>query len=307
MTSTIAAPTESELDVESGEVTIRGTLMTPAGGAKGVALILPGSGPVDRDANLKRLRLGVSRDLAVALAARGIASYRYDKRGVGASTGHFLTAGLADNAADAAAALEALVDAAGAQPVFVIGHSEGGILAERIAAEHPGLVGVVLLAAPGKPGIETMRWQARQIAGSLPAFARIVTRLFRIDIVAQQAKNVDRLLETTSDVVRMQGRRINAKWQRELLQFDPVPYLSRITAPVLAITGGKDLQVDPDDLEIIRRSVPAHVEIDRPADLTHLLRDDAGAPSVGNYKQLLRRPTEPAILDRVAGWVAAHA
>ena len=70
-------------------------------------------------------------------------------------------------------------------------------------------------------------------------------RLLRTDLAKQQRKSLDRLKASTADVTRMQGVRVNAKWFREFLAFDPRPALAAITIPVLTITGDKDLQVDP--------------------------------------------------------------
>ncbi|MEX1336042.1 MAG: alpha/beta hydrolase, partial [Candidatus Limnocylindrales bacterium] len=93
----------------SAGLTLAGTFAAPASaGPFPAALLLAGSGPLDRDGNVKRMALNVSRDLARELATAGWASYRYDKRGVGASQGEYLSTGFTDELADAAAALEAL-------------------------------------------------------------------------------------------------------------------------------------------------------------------------------------------------------
>lgn len=247
-TQTVTDPrfyTQSDLTFSSSGITLAGTLTVPNEQVRGAAVILPGSGDVDRDSNHKRIPLGVSRDLAHALAARGVASLRYDKRGVGASGGRFLETGLSDNIDDANAALDEVRRQYEGLPLIIIGHSEGAMIAEAVAADADDLAGVVLLAGPGTVGEETMKWQARQVANALPAFARFVTTLMRVDIIDQQRKAIDKIKATTGDTARIQGRTINAKWQRELLAFDPAQYLSRIQAPVLAITGGKDLQVTP--------------------------------------------------------------
>jgi uncharacterized protein len=272
-------------------------------------LIVPGSGEVDRDSDHRRLPLGVSSDIAVFLAGHGIASLRYDKRGVGRSEGSFLETGLTDNVDDARAALTWLrsQSPAAARPVFVVGHSEGGMIAEALAAGDEDLSGVVLLAAPGVPGLEMMAWQTRRVADALPPFARAVVRLFRIDLTKAQEKSVKRIQASTKDTIRMNGQKVNARWQRELLDFDPVPLLARITAPVLAITGDKDLQVDAEDLEIIRDTVAGPVEVHRVEELTHLLRTDPERPNLGAYSALIRRPTDASLLEQVATWVGERA
>ena len=98
----------SDVTISSAGYTLAGTVVLPGSAAGGTdqaggvdqpfpaALILPGSGPIDRDGDHKRLPLGVSRALAEALADHGIASLRYDKRGTGSSEGEFLPTGLLD-------------------------------------------------------------------------------------------------------------------------------------------------------------------------------------------------------------------
>jgi len=297
--------TERDVTFESDGVTLAGTIATPLATPRGVAVILPGSGEVDRDSNHRKLPLGVSRDLAHTLAEQGIVSLRYDKRGLFGSSGSFLETGLSDNIVDAVAALRTVRELHPDLPAFVVGHSEGAMIAEAVAADRD-LAGVVLLAGPGVTGEATMRWQAGKIVDALPGFARFITRLFRIDLLAQQAKSIDKLKATTGDTTRMQGRTINAKWQRELLAFDPADYLPRITAPVLAITGGKDLQVNADDLAIIAASVAGPVETHRLDDLTHLLRNDPGVPSLAAYKKLAHQAMDAEVLEIVANWIAAR-
>jgi hypothetical protein len=136
--------------------------------------------------------------------------------------------------------------------------------------------------------------------------AGAITKLFRIDLAKQQRKSVAKLRSTDTDTVRIQGRTINARWQRDLLDFDPATLLPRITAPVLAITGGKDLQVNPDDLKIIAESVGGQVETQRPADLTHLLRSDPKPASFASYRKLLKQDTDKHVVDTVGDWILAH-
>jgi fermentation-respiration switch protein FrsA (DUF1100 family) len=121
------APAGSTITLTSSLVTLVGVLSRPAGNAAVPAvLIINGSGPPDRDGNQKRLRLDVSRQIADALREAGIASLRYDKRGVGASQGDFYAAGLHDNVTDATAALHALRGQPGIDPERVFARSQRG-------------------------------------------------------------------------------------------------------------------------------------------------------------------------------------
>jgi len=307
ITDTEATFTETEVSVAAGGARLAGTLTLPSGVPVAAALLVPGSGPVDRDSDHPRMRLGVTRELAHALAAAGVASLRYDKRGVGRSSGDFLSAGLGDNMTDAAVALAALRERLPGAPVVVVGHSEGAMIATRLAADESDLAGAVLIAAPAVVGEQMLAWQTQQIVSTLPRFARGILRLLHIDLAAKQRRNVERLRGSTTDVIRLEGRRVNAKWHRELIAHDPAADLGRIRVPVLAITGDHDLQVDPDDLDRIAAMVPAPVEIERPDRLTHLLRRDVGdTASFAAYRSLVRQPVDEELLERVAGWVAAR-
>jgi len=182
------------------------------------------------------------------------------------------------------------------------GHSEGAILAAALAARGVEAAGVVLLSMSATPGEELLLWQTRQIAPTLPAPVRFVLRLFRIDLERKIAANHVRIKATTTDVARIGGARINARWHREFMAHDPRADLHRISAPVLAITGGKDLQVDPDDLAVITETVPGGATTVRPPDVTHTLRSQPGAPSLNAYKKELRGPVNREVLSTVVTW-----
>ncbi|RVW07882.1 alpha/beta fold hydrolase [Prescottella agglutinans] len=302
--------TEREVTFESGDrTTLSGTLAVPSGGASGpAAVIVGGSGEIDRDGDHARMPIGISRAVAHALARNGVASLRYDKRGVGASDGDFMTAGLGDNVEDAAAAVEWLGTTGGfaRDALAVIGHSEGACLAMALGAGGGAPAAVVLLAGPAVTGREVLLWQTGKAADGLPAAVRSVLRVLRIDVPARQRKAFDRLARSETDVARLGTRKVNARWFREFLEFDPKPLLRENYSPVLAITGAKDIQVDPDDLAAIAALVPGDVDTVRVPDLTHLLRRDPNPPSLGAYRKLVRDPVDAEVLSLVADWTAGH-
>lgn len=293
----------------SGGFTIAGTVLLPPAGraVRAAAVLITGSGPLDRDGNDRRAPIDVSRQLAEQLARTGVATLRYDKRGVAASGGDFLAAGLQDNIDDARAALETLAAQPERQglPLVAIGHSEGAMIVAALAAEPGGILdGAVLLAGPAKRGAELLTWQAARIEPTLPKPVKLLLRVLRTDPVKQQRKFLDRIAAGTGDTIRMQGRRINAKWFRELVAFDPANSLRAITVPVLAITGDKDLQVDPDDLDVIAAAVAGPVTIRRVTDLTHILRRDPAPPTLGDYRRQLKLPVDSVVLQDVSGWIS---
>jgi pimeloyl-ACP methyl ester carboxylesterase len=292
-----------ELPLRAGD--LAGTLVLPDGpGPFPAVLLASGSGPLDRNSNYRRARFEVARQLAHALAEGGLASLRYDKRGVGETPGDWRTAGFTDNVDDLGAALQALrerpeVDAA---RVVVAGHSEGALLAASLAARGVPVVGAVLLSTSATPGEELLRWQTRQIAPTLPRPVRLLLRLLRIDLVKKTEANRTRIKATTTDVARIGGARINARWHREFMAHDPRADLRRIAVPVLALTGAKDLQSPPADLETVAELVPAEVTVRRIPDLTHTLRRQPGPPSLSAYKKELRNPVDPEVLATVVDW-----
>ena len=297
--------TSHDLTFANGDHRLVGTFLTPDKLEPfTVALLISGSGPIDRNSNFKRLQIDVMRQVADHLEAAGIASFRYDKRGVGESDGDYRSSGFLDNVADASAALETLRARPEIGQIFVVGHSEGALISTELAASGADVDGVVLLAGAAVSGQEVLRWQARQVAVTMPRPVKWLLRVLRQDIVRTQAKRLAQLEATTEDVERIQLIRINAKWFREFMDYDPSAALRRIEAPVLALTGSKDIQVDPEDIEAMRLIVGSDFRGEVLPDLTHLLRREDGPPSLRTYKKQARRPVDTGLLDRVSDWIA---
>ncbi|MFJ1649675.1 alpha/beta hydrolase [Streptomyces sp. NPDC088258] len=281
---------------------LAGTLTLPATpGPHPAVLLLHGSGPLDRDGNTPKLPVELGGPLAALLAAEGIATLRYDRRGTGANPGNWRTAGFTTNREDASAALRALAAHPAVRPdsLGVVGHSEGAVHAMALAARHPEVRAVVLLAGYARLGEDALRWQARSVAQGLPA----PVRLLRRPLGALGNLALARIKKTRTDVARIAGAPMNARWTREMLAHDSRDDLAGIHAPVLAVTGDKDIQVDPADLDEIRRLVPGSAEIHRVPDLNHLLRRDPGRPTMSSYRRLLREPVDADVLSLVTTWL----
>jgi pimeloyl-ACP methyl ester carboxylesterase len=295
---------DTSVTVPTGSTTLAGALRRPAGeGPWPAALLVAGSGPLDRDGNIRRMRLNLSADLAALLESLGWASLRFDKRGVGDSAGDYLATGFYDELDDADAAYRWLASHPDVDGVVVIGHSAGATFATELAVRHSELAGVVALALTAATGEETLVWQAEQIAGSLPRLASVLLRIMRTDVLRQQRATLDKIRGSDADVMRIQGARVNSRWMREFMAYDPKPTLQRVTVPMLALTGSKDVQVDPDGIEKVASLVPsaeAHVL----ADVDHLLRHEPAATSdVRRYRAQVRRPIAEPVVAHLTDWL----
>src|SRR6185437_4055242 len=151
-----AVAMESPYEVHSGALELGGTLTLPRGttGPVPVVVIIAGSGPTDRNGNsLMGIRPNSYAQLAWRLAERGIASLRYDKRGLPGTKGTFdmTTMTLDDFAADARAAAESLAHDVRFSRVILLGHSEGSSLALLAARAGPPVAAVISVSGLGRP------------------------------------------------------------------------------------------------------------------------------------------------------------
>lgn len=298
-----------EVSFDGGGCSLAGTY-AEAASPVAAALLITGSGKTDRDSDVhlplhQMLRGGITRQVSDALVAARVSALRYDKRGVGASGGDYLSVGMAQRLADARAALGWLAAQETGLPLLAIGHSEGTYYAAQLAADG-GIAGAVLLSGPARTGAEVLSWQTQQIAARLPTSARVILRLLRTDAIRAQRKNMDRILASSDDVMRIQGTRVNARWVRDFAAYDPRPVLARITVPVLAITGGEDVQVPPDDIEAIGQIVSGPFDGHVVGDLSHMLRPDPASIGPRGYRRATRQPVSPDVLDLITGWIASN-
>jgi hypothetical protein len=314
-------------------VTLAGTVLIPNGAGPFPAVVfVTGSGPQDRDETL----LGHHPFLVIAdyLARHGIASLRYDDRGVAHSTGSFATSTSADFADDAEAAVRFLrgVPGIARDRVGIIGHSEGGLIGPLVAARSRDVAFVVMMAGPGIPGDSVILLQERLIglAGGTPAG--------RVDAMVAANRRLIRALNTAPDsaaaVANLQAARsellvdvpdaqrsavgaqidqgikeLEQPWMRYFLRYDPRPTLRNVHVPVLALGGTLDLQVPPEeDLTAIDAALKEGGNRDyrvvRMPGLNHLFQTaTTGAPS--EYEKI-DETVSPSALELMATWINQH-
>lgn len=279
-----------------GKVILKGTLTIPADKKEKfpAILLLAGSGSLDRDGNAKRgkLQLNIYKDLADFLTSIGFMTLRYDKRGVGESEGNVLEAGMYDLVDDAEAAYRFLkqhpqVDQ---ERLIVLGHSEGAILATALNAREP-LAGLILLSGAGAKLDKVMKQQQQRVYSEMQQIDGIKGFLVRAFKVAEKAKKKNealfaKVMTTDKDVIRVNGFiRINAKWLREHFAYDLFADYRKITCPVLAITGKKDIQVDANELDHLPNYIVSPLEMHKIDDMNHGLKVQKHDGSILNAKK----------------------
>ena len=282
-------------------VVLSGTLVAPMNRRPSPgALLLSGSGPLDRDSNTAGQRLDISSTLAAALGAVGIASLRFDKRGVAASSGDFVSTSFEGEISDAAAALKSLRGSDAIDPcrVGIIGHSVGATVAARLAATDTTVAFAVLLGCAASSGADVMGWQTERIASTLPGPTWILGRHFR----RKQAQHLHRLATSGGDAIRIGKEDVPARWLREYRAHEPLADLAALNCPVLAITGGKDIQVNPADVDRIAAAVSGPCATLVPDDLTHILRSSSQEPSIARYSKLLQHPVDADLVETISNW-----
>lgn len=250
--SASAAPPPAESDIKLNTATgvIAGTLMLPPKLPAPIVLIVAGSGPTDRDGNSGPIHPDTYRLLAAALAQRGMASVRYDKRGVAASA----AAATSENdlrfeayVADAAAWLQLLHADQRFSATVVAGHSEGSLVGMLAIVQAPGGAFVSLEGA-GRPAAVVLR---EQLEPSLPSalYAQadaIITQL-------QQGHTVDNPPSDLASLFRPSVQPYLISW----FKYDPAVAIAKVTVPVTIVQGTADIQVTMADADALKRGVPS--------------------------------------------------
>ena len=270
-----------------------------------------GSGPLDRNENVKGQQLNAFNTMAAHLAELGIASLRYDKRGCGESSGEFVAAGHRDLVADAVRWVDELLlnDCCDAERLFVLGHSEGTVIAAQVFQARPRIAGLVLLCPFLEPLDVVLIKQAeqleRELAGRPGFIGKPANALFRLlgASVAKQKRLIRRLKLSTGDTLRVRLHKLPARWFREVFELDLPAIYAGITCPTLILGGAKDLQCNPQDVARIGELVAGEVMFEIVPDLTHLLRLEHGEPRLSASAKLLKRPVEPVLIEAICLWL----
>ncbi|WP_306350228.1 alpha/beta hydrolase family protein [Flavobacterium sp. '19STA2R22 D10 B1'] len=314
-------------------VKLAGTLTLPQKeGNFPVVILISGSGPQNRDEEL----LGHKPFLVISdyLTRNGIAVLRYDDRGVGQSTGDFKTCTSQDFATDTEAAIQYLLTRKeiNKKKIGLIGHSEGGLIAQIVAANSKNVAFIVSLAGVGVNGADLLLTQNRLIGKASGMSDEDLEKAQSINSCAYQAiqkkqdnkaleielkgclkKVIDNLpaSQKTADFkedefIKEQIQELVTPWMKYFIQYRPDVYLKKIKCPVLALNGEKDLQVEPKaNLAAIKKWVESNgnkkCAIKELPNLNHLFQEcKTGAPS--EYSTI-EQTFSPIALNEISTWI----
>ncbi len=225
--------------------TLHGTLESPPSKDAPVVLIIPGSGPTDRDGNSPLgIKAAPYRLLAEALSAKGIASVRVDKRGLFGSQIEGFDPNkvtIDDYAADVSAWVSAQRERTGQRCIWVLGHSEGALVAVVAAAHDPHICGLVLASGAGRNIADVMIEQLK----SNPANAPILPQALGAIADLRAGKHVD----TSAFPAPLQPlfRPAVQDFLISMFSYDPSEVLKKSKQPVLVVQGTTDLQTSMED------------------------------------------------------------
>jgi pimeloyl-ACP methyl ester carboxylesterase len=304
---------------------IAGTLSLPTGDGPFPAVVLiSGTGHNTRDEDVWGHKVFLV--LADTLTRNGFAVLRYDKRGVGGSSGNYDAATTVDFASDAEAAVawlrtQAHIDAG---RIGVLGHSEGGIIAPAVAAADKGVAFVVMIAGPCIRGDKLFVLQSAMTAKAYGAPEEYIAKRKVFDeelysaIIAAPSEAAARhrakaliargVAEKIIDANEAESLATDdtTPWERYFLAYDPAPTLARITVPVLVLNGSLDVQVPAkENLAAARQAVknnPKATVVELQG-MNHLLQDaKTGAPNEYND---IEETMSPAALKTITDWLNA--
>lgn len=296
-----APPVTLELAAPGPQGDLAGTLIAPAEGEP-LVLIVPGSGPTDRDGNNP---MGVTaasyRLLAEALAEQGIGTLRIDKRGMFGSKAAVADPNavtVSDYVSDVAAWAAVARGRTGVPCVWLLGHSEGGLVVLAAAGKIEDVCGVILVAAPGEKFGDVIRAQLRANPANAPLLPDALGAIDRLEKGGRvDVADFHPALQALFNPA-VQGFLI------DLFAYDPAALAANVVSPMLIVQGGKDLQVPRAHGEVLHAANPRARYVEVPT-MNHVLKNIEGETPQANMAAYAdpSLPVSPELVAAISGFI----
>ncbi len=257
---------EMEISVETSYGRLFGSILLPEEGDKfPVVLIIPGSGPTDRDGNNPMIpgKGYVYRQIAESLRDNGIASLRYDKRGIGRSREALIKEEdlrIDYKIQDVVQWVKLLKNDERFSKIVLLGHSQGSLLG-IIAAQREEVSGLISAAGAGRNMADVL---IEQFAVQPEPFKSEAE-----DIIAslRSGQTVPRVSEELHSVFRSQIQ----PYLISMMRYNPSVEIAKLDIPVLIIQGTTDIQISLEDARALSNSL-IHAELKIIDDMNHMFR-----------------------------------
>ncbi|MGY0693455.1 alpha/beta hydrolase [Virgibacillus sp. FSP13] len=292
---------ENFLSIETNSGVLYGSILVPKKGEKfPAALIIPGSGPTDRNGNSPGLpgKNNSLKLLAEGLAKNGIASLRYDKRGAGKNT----QAVIAEEdmrfdqfVTDAKQWIAKLEKDDRFTDVIVIGHSQGSLVG-MMAAENSGVSAFISLAGAGRSIDQVLTEQLKTLPDNLYKQSQTILEQLKDEKIVNSVS--DELLS----IFRPSVQPFLISW----MKYNPTEEIKQLDIPTLIVNGKNDLQVSVDDAKRLAEAKPDAkiLLIDK---MNHVLKE-APADREGNMAAYSdpSLPLADGFMEGIIGFLGEH-
>lgn len=313
------------------DITLSGTLSIPTkDGTFPAVILISGNGEHNRNEEFGNFKPFL--DISNYLTKRGIAVLRFDKRGVGESTGNYDSANSFDFANDVISATNYLLTRKeiNKKKIGLIGHSEGGLIASIVASGSSNISFIVSLAGPSLSGDEILLSQQKAIASAKGTDESEIEKNQKLNRdafeIVKQYKDKDTLNKKMTEYIKrislndpdkpenmtyeeyviVQVDGILRPWMVNFLRYNPQKYIENVKIPVLALNGSKDLQVLasenlPEWKRILETSGNKNVTIKELQNLNHLFQTcETGLPD--EYEKLNESFSLKA-MNEISTWI----
>ncbi len=257
-----------------------------------LVILVSGSGAQDREAALMDDRYSAHRAWRAAFLEAGIAVLSFDETGTGETGGVWTEMGLYEHAGNVGALAQLARNRPDIDPrnVYILGHSEGGLIASMVSAGDPDLAGLIYVAAPGRNMAEILEYQLR--------------------LQAREAGGSEDEIEAAYQALREQWTGYIAAMATlsEGMEIDPLALANAVRSPAIVLQGWGDWQVEPTQAFALSEAIRdggQDVDLHMFADVNHLLIRDPAHHT--EYEDLDSFDLDPVFIGTAVDWVQAHA
>lgn len=282
-----------------------------------VVLLISGSGTQNRDEEIfEHKPFAVIADY---LARNGIASLRYDDRGFDKSTGLLPNPTTYENSMDALGGVNYLKEK-GFSKIGIIGHSEGGLIADKVANYGNLIDFIVEIGGPALPGDSILIYQNEFLLkdGGLPDnFIGMYMDAMRGMFKSQKDVNPVEFDETkyaifspenlSNPVLAPLAKNLRdnfsnlAPWLRYFINYDPIPDIKNISVPILMLYGENDTQVPPSlNVPVLNENIPG-INVKVYPELNHLMQNSQTG-KITEYADL-EETISPEVLEDIKQFI----